>query len=287
MIGMIIVISICLLYLWMIHPQNLNDKKWEGFRHHYYAHRGLHDTQRNIPENSMAAFLQAVENGYGIELDVQLTKDGVPVIFHDGKTGRLLRDENGAVVNTVLTELPLEELQRYHLLTSKEKVPLFEDVLKLVDGKVPLIVELKVANSSTDTNVLCSKADLLLRKYRGVYCVESFHPACVNWYRKNRPEIIRGQLAERPNAQSKGKIRIASTIMQYLLTNFITRPNFIAYNHHNHHNLSRMLCHRLFKNPAVAWTIRSQQELEENRKHFDYFIFEHFLPDGKSSSEEQ
>ena len=287
MIGMIIVISICLLYLWMIHPQNLNDEKWEGFRHHYYAHRGLHDTQRNIPENSMAAFLKAVENGYGIELDVQLTKDGVPVIFHDGKTGRLLRDENGAVVNTVITELPLEELQRYHLLTSKEKVPLFEDVLKLVDGKVPLIVELKVANSSTDTNVLCSKADLLLRKYDGVYCVESFHPACVNWYRKNRPEIIRGQLAERPNAKAKGKMFVATRIMQYLLTNFITRPNFIAYNHHNRYNLSRMLCHCLFKNPAVAWTIRSKQELEENRKYFDYFIFEQFLPDGKSSSEEQ
>ena len=132
MIGMIIVISICLLYLWMIHPQNLDDEKWEGFRHHYYAHRGLHDTQRNIPENSMAAFSKAVENGYDIELDVQLTKDGVPVIFHDGKTGRLLRDEKDVVVNKVLTELTLDELQRCHLLTSKEKVPLFEDVVRQI-----------------------------------------------------------------------------------------------------------------------------------------------------------
>ena len=287
MIVIIILVSICLLYLWMIHPQNLKDEKWEGFRHYYYAHRGLHDSQSNIPENSMAAFLKAVENGYGIELDVQLTKDGIPVIFHDGKTGRLLRDEKGAVVNKVLTELTLEELERYHLLASEEKVPLFEDVLKLVDGKVPLIVELKVANSSTDTNGLCSKADLLLQKYHGLYCVESFHPACVNWYCKNRPEIIRGQLAERPNAQAKGKMCIAMTIMQYLLTNFITRPNFIAYNHHNRHNLSRMLCHCLSRNPAVAWTIRSKEELEDNCKYFDYFVFEHFIPNSKSSSEEQ
>lgn len=287
MIVIIILVSICLLYLWMIHPQNLKDEKWEGFRHYYYAHRGLHDSQSNIPENSMAAFLKAVENGYGIELDVQLTKDGIPVIFHDEKTGRLLRDEKGAVVNKVLTELTLEELERYHLLASEEKVPLFEDVLKLVDGKVPLIVELKVVNSSTDTNGLCSKADLLLQKYHGLYCVESFHPACVNWYRKNCPEIIRGQLAERPNTQAKGKMCIATTIMQYLLTNFITRPNFIAYNHHNRHNLSRMLCHCLFKNPAVAWTIRSKEELEDNCKYFDYFVFEHFIPNSKSSSEEQ
>lgn len=287
MIVIIILVSICLLYLWMIHPQNLKDEKWEGFRHYYYAHRGLHDSQSNIPENSMAAFLKAVENGYGIELDVQLTKDGIPVIFHDEKTGRLLRDEKGAVVNKVLTELTLEELERYHLLASEEKVPLFEDVLKLVDGKVPLIVELKVANSSTDTNGLCSKADLLLQKYHGLYYVESFHPACVNWYHKNRPEIIRGQLAERPNAQAKRKMCIAMTIMQYLLTNFITRPNFIAYNHHNRHNLSRMLCHCLFKNPAVAWTIRSKEELEDNCKYFDYFVFEHFIPNSKSSSEEQ
>ena len=287
MIVIIILVSICLLYLWMIHPQNLKDEKWEGFRHYYYAHRGLHDSQSNIPENSMAAFLKAVENGYGIELDVQLTKDGIPVIFHDGKTGRLLRDEKGAVVNKVLTELTLEELERYHLLASEEKVPLFEDVLKLVDGKVPLIVELKVANSSTDTNGLCSKADLLLQKYHGLYCVESFHKAFVNWYHKNRPDIIRGQLAERPNAQAKGKMCIAMTIMQYLLTNFITRPNFIAYNHHNRHNLSRMLCHCLFRNPAVAWTIRSKEELEDNCKYFDYFVFEHFIPNSKSSSEEQ
>lgn len=287
MIVIIILVSICLLYLWMIHPQNLKNERWEGFRHYYYAHRGLHDSQSNIPENSMAAFLKAVENGYGIELDVQLTKDGIPVIFHDGKTGRLLRDEKGAVVNKVLTELTLEELERYHLLASEEKVPLFEDVLKLVDGKVPLIVELKVANSSTDTNGLCSKADLLLQKYHGLYCVESFHPACVNWYHKNRPEIIRGQLAERPKAQAKGKMCIAMTIMQYLLTNFITRPNFIAYNHHNRHNLSRMLCHCLFRNPAVAWTIRSKEELEDNCKYFDYFVFEHFIPNSKSSSEEQ
>lgn len=112
MIVIIILVSICLLYLWMIHPQNLKNERWEGFRHYYYAHRGLHDSQSNIPENSMAAFLKAVENGYGIELDVQLTKDGIPVIFHDGKTGRLLRDEKGAVVNKVLTELTLEELER-------------------------------------------------------------------------------------------------------------------------------------------------------------------------------
>ena len=127
MIVIVILIGICLLYLWMIHPQNLKAEKWKGFRHRYYAHRGLHDAQSDIPENSKAAFLKAVENGYGIELDVQLTKDGKPVIFHDVKTGRLLRDEKGAVVNKVLTELTLEELQRYHLLTSKEQVPLFED----------------------------------------------------------------------------------------------------------------------------------------------------------------
>ena len=287
MIVIVILIGICVLYLWMIHPQNLKAEKWEGFRHRYYAHRGLYDAQSDIPENSIAAFLKAVENGYGIELDVQLTKDGIPVIFHDVKTGRLLRDEKAVVVNKVLTELTLEELQRYHLLTSKEQVPLFEDVLKLVDGKVPLIVELKVSNSSTDINALCSTADLLLQKYHGLYCVESFHPACVNWFRKNRPEIIRGQLAEHPNPQAKGKMFIATRIMQYLLTNFITRPNFIAYNHHNRHNLSRMLCHRLFKNPAIAWTIRSKQELEDNRKYFDYFIFEHFIPNVESSSEEQ
>ncbi|MDY6034231.1 MAG: glycerophosphodiester phosphodiesterase family protein [Bulleidia sp.] len=267
-----------LLYLFLIHPKNVDDQLWDGFRNYYYAHRGLFDNHTEAVENSLSAFRLAVENGYGIELDVQLTKDGVPIVFHDNRTGRLLRNQNGEVVNIAFGDIVLDDLRQYHLLKSSEVVPTLQEVLDVVDGKVPLIIELKVADERVDTKLLCEKTDEVLSRYQGLYCIESFHPICVNWYRINRPMIIRGQLADRPNLYARGKFLIASFIMQYLLTNFITRPNFIAYNHHYRYNVSRILCRILFKNPAIAWTIHSEKDLVVNRKHFDLFIFDGFRP---------
>ena len=175
----------------------------------------------------MKAFELAVEAGYGIEMDVQLTKDNIPVVFHD-KTLKRMCGKDGYV-----WEYTLEELQQNTLADSKEQIPTFEEVLKLIDGKVPLIIEYKMDNPNIK---VCELGDQLLSKYNGIYCIESFHPKAVRWYRKHRPEIIRGQLSMDFSKDEKYNAPYFF-FMTYLLTNFITRPDFIAYHHVDEHIL--------------------------------------------------
>jgi len=233
----------------------------------HYAHRGFHDNRSEAPENSMAAFRKAVEAGYGIELDVQLTRDRIPVVFHDESLDRVCG------VSGKVRDFTFQELQQFTLCNSDEHIPRFEDFLKLVDGKVPLIVEIKIHESAA---IVCEKTDDLLKNYKGVYCVESFHPFAMKWYRENRPEIIRGQLSTDFDKPGR-KEPVTERLVHYLITNFLCRPDFIAYDHRHKHNLSRLVC-QLFHPLNVAWTIKSQRELDLNQKNFDLFIFEGFVP---------
>ena len=136
-------------------------------------------------------------------------------------------------------------------------------------------MELKV--EFTDLSV-CEKADALLRRYKGLYCMESFNPLAVFWYRRHHKEVVRGQLAEAflRTGEFKGPLYF---ILQNLLLNFLTKPDFVAYNHKHADVLSRKICRGLYGNMAAAWTIKSQQELDEAKKHFDVFIFDSFIPD--------
>ena len=267
----IIVIVLIVLYLLMIMPRMTKRPDYTPLMGRYYAHRGLHDNDSEAPENSMAAFRKAVDAGYGIELDVQLTKDRIPVVFHDESLKRVCG------VDGNVRDYTFEELQQFTLCKSEERIPLFSDFLKLVDGKVPLIIEIKIHENA---NTVCSKADELIREYKGVYCIESFHPLAVNWYRKHRPEVIRGQLSS--NFNEKGKRETpAMFLVHYLLLNFLAKPDFIAYDHLHKKNLSRLICKNLYKALSVAWTIKSQKQLDDSRDDFSLFIFEQFIPAEK------
>lgn len=256
------------LYLAAIKPRLSKHREWASFKGVYYAHRGLHDNAGDAPENSLAAFQKAVDAGFGIELDVQLTKDKVPVVFHDATLRRVCGQEGK------VCEYTYEQLQQFSLYESTERIPRFEDVLKLVDGKVPLIVEIK--EEKEDTSV-CPAADRLLRNYTGVYCIESFNPPVLEWYRRNHNEVLRGQLADGflKTGKFHGPLYFA---LEHLLLNWIGQPDFIAYNHKYAGNLSRRICRGLYKNMAVAWTIKSEEELEAAKDSFDLFIFDSFLP---------
>lgn len=266
---LIVVVAIAVLYLLMIMPRVLHRPDMTSFMGRFYAHRGLYDNESEAPENSMTAFQKAVEAGYGIELDIQLTKDKQVVVFHDD----LLQRVCGAEGN--ISDYTYEQLQEFRLCKSSERIPLFTDVLKLVDGKVPLIVEFK-GNNSTDTG-LCPVGAQILENYKGLYCVESFNPLMVAWFRKNRPKVIRGQLSER--FFSNTKKTLLYFVLQNLLLNFYTKPDFIAYKWSDRKTLARKLCRGLYGAPAVTWTIQSQEALEVSRKAFDIFIFDSFIPD--------
>lgn len=262
-----------LLYLLSVMPRMMNRPDITPFQGWLYAHRGLHDNASDAPENSLRAFARAVEAGYGIELDVQLTKDQIPVVFHDFTLKRVCG------VDKKVSELTLEELEKLRICASDQKIPTFARVLELVDGKVPLIVEYKIA--ALDTRV-CELGDALLSEYRGVYCIESFNPLGVLWYKKHRGQVLRGILSD--NYVKKGEKEFPVIFYQMLhnmIFNFIAKPDFIAYNSLFHRDWSRRICRGLYRAPAVAWTIKSQEELEKRRKDFDLFIFESFTPSAE------
>ena len=268
MVLVVLVAIVAVLYLLAIMPRMWHRPDRRPFQGVLYAHRGLHDNEGEAPENSMKAFCRAVEAGYGIELDVQLSKDKVPVVFHDFTLERVCGVE-GKVCNYTY-----EELQKLRLFHSQERIPSFEEFLKMVGGRVPLIVEYKV--EWTDVMV-CPLADRLLQKYKGVYCIESFNPLALLWYRKHRNGIMRGQLSD-AFLQEEGLKGLLYFVLEHMLLNFATKPDFIAYNHKYYWTLSRQICKKRYRGLAVAWTIKSQKELEARRKDFDLFIFDSFIP---------
>lgn len=259
-----------LIYLLMIMPRVFGRPKRMPYLGVYYAHRGLHDNRTNAPENSMPAFRKAVEAGYGIELDVQLSKDGVPVIFHDFTLERICG------VSGKPGDFTYEELRKMMLLHTEEKIPSLQEVLKMVDGKVPLIIELKI--EWTDLS-LCPVVQKMLAGYHGVYCIESFNPLALLWYRRHHKEVMRGQLST--NFRHDGNYKnLFHFFLTHLLMNWATSPDFIAYNCRFKEEPGRRICRKLYKNLAVAWTVKDQKQLESLENDFDLFIFDSFIPEN-------
>ncbi|MCM1145742.1 MAG: glycerophosphodiester phosphodiesterase [Blautia sp.] len=261
-------------YLLLIMPRIFGKPKKYPYLGVYYAHRGLHDNQRAIPENSMKAFRGAVEDGYGIELDVQLTKDGIPVIFHDFTLDRMCG------VSGRIDMMTYQQLMKLSLLDTDEKIPTLREFLAMVDGRVPLIVELKVEWTNL---ALCPIVQKMLSEYKGVYCIESFNPLVLLWYRRHHREVMRGQLST--DFKREGVRRnLFHIILTHLLTNCVTSPDFIAYNCRFKEEPGRKICRGLYKNLAVAWTVKSQKQLESLEKDFDLFIFDSFIPEDTKKS---
>lgn len=270
MVLLFLFLPITILYFIAIMPKMLHRHDmtpWEG---RYYAHRGLHQSKKKTPENSMAAFKLAVKHNYGIELDVQLTKDKVPVIIHDYSVKRVCG------IDKKVNEFTLEELQQLNLYTSEEHIPTFESVLNMINGQVPVIIEYKVENHDT---AVCDIVAPMLDNYKGVYCIESFNPLVLLWYKKHRPKVMRGQLSSNLLKDKEEGDKRLYFILSNLLLNFATKPDFIAYNHIHTDVLSFLICKRLYRIPTFAWTIQSQEALEESKPFFDYMIFDKFIPE--------
>ena len=255
-------------------PRLTRKKEAQDYIHHLFAHRGLFSKDQSIPENSMAAFAKAIEHGYGIEMDIQLTKDNQLVVFHDHTLTRMCG------IDLPVCEMTYEQLQKYTLFDTDEKIPLFKDVLKLVKGKVPLLIEIKLPTLRTYT---CQAADELLQNYQGKYCIESFNPLALRWYKKHRKEVVRGQLSANLTKPVTEAGFLLSFLVKYLLLNFLGRPDFIAYRYTDTQNVSFMLNKCLWRTPTFAWTVRSQAVLEKYRSKFDSIIFDGFVPSHKHS----
>ncbi|MBR3704072.1 MAG: glycerophosphodiester phosphodiesterase [Oscillospiraceae bacterium] len=265
---LIVLLVLLCAYLLLLMPRT-NHPGWDKLSAFRYAHRGLHDKEQGIPENSLPAFRRAVEHGFGAELDVHLLKDGSLAVFHDSSLKRICG------VDGKIEDLTAQDLKNYHLLGTEETIPLFTDVLALFEGKTPLIVELKVVDGNAAA--LTDAAMALLREWNGTYCIESFHPAAVAHMKKRYNDVIRGQLTENFFRERKPSVFIAF-LMTLLLTTAFTRPDFIACDYRDRSNISLRLMRRLYKVHEVGWTIREQSTMELLEQDGVTPIFENFIP---------
>ena len=245
------------------HPGLKNLQGWS------YAHRGLHGD--GIPENSMAAFRAALDHGYGIELDIHLLQDGELAVIHDSKLERTT-GASGHIEDLNAASLPL-----YHLEGTDETIPLFRQVLDLYQGKAPLIVELKPERGNHAA--LAQAACKMLDTYPGHYCIESFDPRCIRWLRKNRPDIIRGQLTEN---FFRGKTKLPwylSLALTHNLMNFWTKPDFVAYKFADRkQSPTNWVWKSLWGIQAVTWTLRTKEDYDTAVREGWLPIFEYFKP---------
>ena len=264
----IILIVLAILYILSVMGRK-GHPGLEALRGWSYAHRGLHGS--GIPENSMAAFEDALTGGYGIELDVHLMKDGNLAVIHDSSLKRT------AGVNVRIEALTTADLSRYTLEGTQELIPTLRQVLDLFDGKAPLIIELKTegGNHVALTKAVCDMLDT----YEGVYCIESFDPRCVAWLKKHRPDVIRGQLTENFVSNPRSPLPLVLRfIMTHQIANFLTLPDFVAYRFIDRKTLSNPLVRKFWGVQGVTWTITSQADHDTATQEGWIPIFEGFRP---------
>ena len=231
-----------------------------------YAHRGLHNG-KDAPENSLAAFEAACQKEYGIELDVQLSRDGKVMVFHDYTLVRMTGCDKK------LAELDADELTKLTLGESDQKIPTFQEVLSLVDGRVPLLVELKGENFDTS---LCAKVAEMLRAYKGPYCVESFNPLLIGNMKKQMPETFCGLLYTNV-CRDKKKNSALNIALTAMALNVVARPDFIAFNKEDREAFAVKVTTKLYKAPKFVWTVNKQEELDTTHRNGELPIFENIF----------
>jgi len=229
----------------------------------YIAHRGLHT--KELPENSLGAFANAIEFGYPIELDVQLIADGTVVVFHDYALSRMT-GKDGYTKN--LTE---SELSSYKLAKTEYSIPTLKQVLEFVDGQVPILIEIK---NEGKVGELEPKLWDILKEYNGEFAVQSFNPYSLEWFKLNAPNVWRGQLS---SFLKKSELSFFKrfALKAMLLNKKISCPHFISY---DSKFLPNFYVKRYKKLPLLAWTISSQSEYMKIIKYCDNIIFENFEP---------
>ncbi len=240
-------------------------------RRYDYARRGFFDPVKKIPENSLASCRAAIEHGYGITMDVRITRDGVPVLFHDERIYRMTGID-GTIENCTLAELRELKLGR-----TEETIPTLQEALELVDGQVPVLLELHVSEGNYET--LCDLTCDVLDVYEGVFAVQAFDPRVLRWFRQQRNEYIRGQLVDYNHSSGISlKSRIWDFFSASLFMNFLTEPDMISYNTGSRINPSLWICRVLYNTLRLEWTVKSMDEYERVRTDGSIAIFEAIEP---------
>lgn len=233
----------------------------------FIAHRGLHTDA--VSENTLAAFNNAIKNGYNIELDVQPTRDNYAVVYHDTHMGRLT---NCADYVENLTFDYLNRNVRY--TKTGEKIPLFSDVLKLCEGKTGLMVEIKKSSYDTpDIRVEPLVYDLL-KNYKGDFVVKSFNPFSVKWFIDNAPEFTIGFLCEYASMDEYDE-KSRALAEEFLFTGK-RKVDFFDY---RYDLIGSPLWQRVYGTmPCYTWVVRDKETQRKVKPFTKNIIFENYLP---------
>jgi glycerophosphoryl diester phosphodiesterase len=237
------------------------------------AHRGLHDKANGIVENTITAADAAIARGLSIECDVQLTADDDAVVFHDFALDRLTA-QAGEVATRTSTDLQAIAIEG----SRSDRIPSLGSFLARIDGRVPLVVEIK---SRFDGNMTLTKRTCdLLSGYGGPVVVKSFDPAVIATVRRIAPQIVRGIVAEASYA-GRGYDRLSESDRQ-VLTNFLhyeeSQPQFLSWNVKDLPAPTPYLCRALGHMPVMSWTVRTPEDRLRAAKFADQMVFEGFLP---------
>jgi glycerophosphoryl diester phosphodiesterase len=228
------------------------------------AHRGLWD--KKLPENSMGAFKKAAEKGYPIEFDVQITKDNKLIVFHDKNLLRMTGCKSYVIDKT------LAEIKELRLNDTDYKVPLFSEVLEEINGRIPLLVEIKNTLKNAE---LCDGIVKQLLNYKGEFALQSFNPYILKYFFDKYPVLIRGQLSTYDYDDNIS--RFQSFVLKRMLLNHKTKPDFISYESKYLPNKYVNKC--LEKGISLlAWTVKDQEEYDRIKGYATNIIFEGFIP---------
>ncbi len=236
------------------------------------AHRGFHDSAAGRIENTLSAAEAAIGRGFAIECDLQFTADGEAVVFHDSSLDRLT-SATGPV-----RERTLAEVKALAIVGTGDRVPTLADLLDVVDGRVPLVIELKPQIG--DKPELEQRTASLLSRYHGPVAVMSFDPRSVRAMRFLAPAVPRGLVAERfDGADSRSLSPLRRLALRHLAHTPLVRPDFIAYDVRAHPANAPLLLRRLGL-PLLTWTVRTLAERAVASRYADQIIFEGFDPTG-------
>ena len=230
------------------------------------AHRGLHDSAR--PENSLEAFEAAARAGYAIELDLRLTLDHVLVVMHDASTWRMTG------VDRAIRATAFDQLGNLKLAKTAAHVPSFRQVLDVVGGRVPLLLEIKYP---AKPRVICRQVLRELQDYQGDYAIEAFDPQVLIWLRVHAPEIVRGQNASTIPEYTHYP-RWFRRLLCSMPLNWLSRPDFIAFDQRNLPSRALAFWQRVRPKPLLLWTVRTDEEAAVARTYKANIIFETIRP---------
>ena len=264
---LLVLIIVAVIYVFLIMPR-VTDGADMDLISTDYAHRGLWDSLN--PENSLAAAALAVKYGYGIELDVQLTSDGHVVVFHDYDLKRMCG------VDKRLCNCTLAELKKLRLLDTQHTIPTLNELLCVVDGKVPLLIEIK---GEQVNEKLCRALAEQLDVYGGAFAIQSFNPLYLAWFKNYRPRFARGQLVTSMKISKCSKQILWKRFMaSALLTNVFSRPDFISVSLSHMKSISFRLCVSVFRCRGFVWTVRAEEKYRLCRRLGLFSIFEKIRP---------